>query len=139
MADSIEEQLFHRNMRWFRGGLVLEAHMLLYHSTLGLRVIKKKKKPGGGRGVGGGLLGNSTEICGGSEAGSYLRLIDSCITQLKAQGPSRTCAESKEEEEESQLPRYRLPEALRGIDKGLRRYLVLFAILCMQTLQIRLS
>jgi len=32
------------------------------------------------------------------EAGSYLRLIDSCITQLKAQGPSRTCNESKEEE-----------------------------------------
>jgi len=29
-----------------------------------------------------------TEICSGSEAGSYLRLIDSCITQLKAQGPS---------------------------------------------------
>ena len=33
------------------------------------------------------------------EAGSYLRLIDSCMTQLKAQGPSRTCNESKEEEE----------------------------------------
>jgi len=33
-----------------------------------------------------------------SEAGSYLRLIDSCITQLKAQGPSRTCNGSKEEE-----------------------------------------
>ena len=32
--------------------------------------------------------------------GSYLRLIDSCITQLKAQGPSRTCNESNEEEEE---------------------------------------
>jgi len=31
-------------------------------------------------------------------AGSYLRLIDSYITQLKAQGPSRTCGESKEEE-----------------------------------------
>ena len=31
--------------------------------------------------------------------GSYLRLIDSCITQRKAQGPSRTCNESKEEEE----------------------------------------
>jgi len=28
----------------FRGGLVCEAHRLLYHSTLGLRVIKKKKK-----------------------------------------------------------------------------------------------
>ena len=35
-----------------------------------------------------------------SEAGSYLRLIDSCITQLKAQGPSGTCNESKEEGEE---------------------------------------
>ena len=29
----------------------------------------------------------------------YLRLIDSCVTQLKAQGPSRTCNESKQEEE----------------------------------------
>jgi len=28
-----------------------------------------------------------------------VRLIDSCITQLKAQGPSRTCNESKEEKE----------------------------------------
>ena len=40
-----------------------------------------------------------TEMCSGSEAGSYLRLRDSCITQLKAQGPFRTCNESKEEEE----------------------------------------
>ena len=37
---------------------------------------------------------------GDTEAGSYLRLIDFCITQLKAQGPSRTCNESKEEVEE---------------------------------------
>ena len=29
---------------------------------------------------------------------AYLRLIDSCITQLKAQGPSRTCNEIKEED-----------------------------------------
>jgi len=28
----------------FRGGLVFEAHRLLYHSTLGLRVIEKKKR-----------------------------------------------------------------------------------------------
>jgi len=35
------------------------------------------------------------------EAGSYLRLIDSCITQLKAQGPARTCNESKEDLEGS--------------------------------------
>ena len=38
-----------------------------------------------------------------TETGSYFRLIDSCITQLKAQGPSRTCNESKEEEEEASL------------------------------------
>jgi len=31
-------------------------------------------------------------------AGAYLRLIYSCITQLKAQRPSRTCNESKEED-----------------------------------------
>jgi len=35
----------------------------------------------------------------GSEAGSYVRLIDYCITQLKDQAPSRTCNESKEEED----------------------------------------
>jgi len=28
----------------FRGGLVFKAHRLLYHSILGLRVIKKKKR-----------------------------------------------------------------------------------------------
>ena len=31
-------------MQRFRGELVFKAHRLLYHSTLGLRVIKKKKK-----------------------------------------------------------------------------------------------
>jgi len=30
-------------------------------------------------------------------SGTYLRRIDSCITQLKAQGPFMTCNESKEE------------------------------------------
>jgi len=39
-------------------------------------------------------------MCWCTESGSYLRLIDPCITQLKAQGPARTCNESKEEEEE---------------------------------------
>ena len=37
---------------------------------------------------------HSTEMCSCFEADSYLRLIDSCITQFKAQGPSRTCNES---------------------------------------------
>ena len=32
-------------------------------------------------------------------AGSSLRLIDSCITQHEAQGPSGICTESKEEED----------------------------------------
>jgi len=40
-------------------------------------------------------------MCSGSEAGSYLRRIGSCITQLKTQEPSRTCHKSKEEEEAS--------------------------------------
>ena len=35
-----------------------------------------------------------------TEVGSYLRLIDSCITQLEAQGPSWTCNERKKEEED---------------------------------------
>jgi hypothetical protein len=36
-------------------------------------------------------------MCNGTEAGSHLRRIDSCITQFQAQGLSRTCNESKEE------------------------------------------
>ena len=49
-------------------------------------------------------------MCSGSEAGSYLRLIDSCITQLQAQGPSRTCDESKEEEEDEEVSSYGRPQ-----------------------------
>jgi hypothetical protein len=49
---SILEQLLHRIVKRFRGGLVFEAHRLLYHSTLGSRVIKQKKGPWGmGNGV----------------------------------------------------------------------------------------
>jgi len=40
----VPEQLLHRNVQRFRGGLVFEAHRLWYHSTLGLRVIKKREK-----------------------------------------------------------------------------------------------
>ena len=32
-----------RNVQWFRGGLIFKADRLMYHSTLGLRVIKEKK------------------------------------------------------------------------------------------------
>ena len=40
---SIPEQLLYRNVQWFRGGLVFMVHRLLYHTTLGSRVINKKK------------------------------------------------------------------------------------------------
>ena len=39
------------NVKRFRGGLVFKAHILLYHSTLGLSVTKKKKKAGPFRGL----------------------------------------------------------------------------------------
>ena len=42
-------------------------------------------------------IATSHALCG-SEAGSYFRLIDSSLTQLKARGPAQTCNESKEEE-----------------------------------------
>jgi len=51
-----------------------------------------------------------------TEAGSYLRLIGSYITQLKAQGPSRTCNESKEEE----LARQRLLGGAVVLQRGLQ-------------------
>jgi len=38
------QRLLGRNVNRFRGGLVFKAHRLVYHSTLGSRVIKKKKK-----------------------------------------------------------------------------------------------
>ena len=38
--------LLDRNVQWFRGVLVFKAHRLLHHSTLGVRVIEKKKKDG---------------------------------------------------------------------------------------------
>jgi len=34
--------VLHRKMQRFRGGLVFKADRIVYHSTLGLRVIKKK-------------------------------------------------------------------------------------------------
>ena len=54
MADAIERSsrrvVWRRSVcscaeiAWFRGRLAFKARRLLYHSTLGLRVIKKKKK-----------------------------------------------------------------------------------------------
>ena len=50
-----------------------------------------------------------------------MRIIDSCITQLKAQGPSRTCNQSQEEEEEEGLGMGRRPPALEvAIGQDLR-------------------
>jgi len=45
------------------------------------------------------LMVSGMARAGGSEAGSYLRRMDSRITRLTAQGPSGTCNESKEAED----------------------------------------
>jgi len=37
------EKIVVRTPTYFRGGLVFKAHRWLYHSTLGSRVIKKKR------------------------------------------------------------------------------------------------
>ena len=39
-----DAQLLRRNVKRFRGGLVFKAHRLLFDSTLGSRVITKKKR-----------------------------------------------------------------------------------------------
>ena len=39
-----QEQALYMNVQRFRGGLVFKAHELLYHSTLGSRVLKKRKR-----------------------------------------------------------------------------------------------
>jgi len=43
-TTAVPQQKGGRNAKRFRGGLVFKAHRLVYHSTLGLRVIKKKKR-----------------------------------------------------------------------------------------------
>ena len=40
----------YRNVQWFRGGPVFEAHRRLYHSTLGVKVIKQSAKQGSRKG-----------------------------------------------------------------------------------------
>ena len=64
--------LIHSNAKRFRGGLVFKAHRWLYQSTLGSRVIMKKKK--------------IREREGSRRFSNVL---------LKAQGPSRSCNEQK--------------------------------------------
>ena len=89
-------------------GLLFKAHRLCVSLNSRLE-INKKKGQGEGVGRGGGDRGGGLGE-GDTSAGSYSRLIDSCITQLKAQGPSRTCNESKEEEEDTSMLK-RMPAA----------------------------
>ena len=39
-----ERQGGYRNVQRLRGGLVFNDHRLVYHSTLGVRVIKKRRR-----------------------------------------------------------------------------------------------
>jgi len=71
----------------FRGGLVFKAHRLVYHATLGLRVIQKKKEP-------------RSQVSRRHDSCAKMGHTMSSLFGFKAQGPSRTCNESKEEEEE---------------------------------------
>ena len=52
LAGACPSQLLYINVKRFRGGIVFKDHRLFYHSTLGLRVIRKKEKrvPPGERG-----------------------------------------------------------------------------------------
>ena len=81
------KNLLHMNVQRFRSGLVFQAHRLLYCSTLDLRVIKRKMeqppKVGPSPRQQPAKLQDSyfTEMCSSSEASSYSRLIDVCITQ----------------------------------------------------------
>ena len=75
-------------------GSYLRLIDFVYHSTLGLRVITKRRDSTDE------VVGQHDDACSGCEASSYLRRIDSCITQLKAQGPSRTCNESKDDDDD---------------------------------------
>jgi hypothetical protein len=43
---SIKGQLLCKNVKRSRGGLVFKVDRLVYHSTLGLRVIKKRRRRG---------------------------------------------------------------------------------------------
>jgi len=38
------EHLLQRNVQKFQGGLVFKAHRLVYHSTPGLRIKKKRRR-----------------------------------------------------------------------------------------------
>ena len=85
-------QFENRNVQRFRGGLVFKAHRLCVslNSRLG---SNKEEEEGSGRGperrreMWRAAASERThkcaaEMCSGSEAGSYLRLIDVCITLL---------------------------------------------------------
>ena len=67
-------QLLRRNVKRFRGGLVVKAHRLVYHSTLGLRVIKKKRSVQG-FGGGGALERGVCQVpaSAGEQAGNNLK------------------------------------------------------------------
>ena len=70
-----------RNLKRFRGGLVIKAHRLLYHSTLGLRVIKRReKKPGSPPGMGWSPSLKPIQPYSGLQRGSLNGCVGTCRT-----------------------------------------------------------
>ena len=76
LGFSIEEQLLRRNVKWFRGGLVFKAHRILYHSTLGFRIIKKKNRPD----------------VGGELDPAYAPAVLVLVLMVSTFAPARTCS-----------------------------------------------
>ena len=75
-------------MKRFRGGLAFQAHRRLYHSTLGLRVIKKrmkKKKSGFDGGTGPPLraLRSAVQLKNGSEIPAHIFIINTRPDETK--------------------------------------------------------
>jgi len=81
-----------------RGPYLPEGILSVNHYILEPRAARPQSGGTVGASLTPALAAAASDACG-TEAGSCLRLTDSCITQLKALGPSRTCNESKEEEE----------------------------------------
>ena len=94
-TSSPQEHLLGRDVKRFRG-LVFNAHRLVYHSTLGSKVIKKKKTPSPQRYAGKEADKKRKRVSGGGEEGSDTR-------RPKPKTPSREWNVSEQESNLYQL------------------------------------
>ena len=95
-GEGAHPQLLQRNVQRFRGGLVFKAHRLVYHATLGLRVIQRERGARPGR----GCTRDACASAGARDTGSRAphaggeRLVFYCRTtsaNTAPRTPRRTC------------------------------------------------